>query len=191
MNTSKIIQQKKGFTLIELLVVVAILGLLSSIATVALNNARIESRNVKRIANLKQLSLALELYKNKHDEYPYNADLTQGGYGEGDGQQWGYIWDKSCYGNGTGIDPFLTPLVDDGIIAGAPDYPLAPGVNSYCYLYSSTRPIGGGNYEYIGGYYLITAIEPFDASTIAENNCPGINFAPYSYITCISGGFDD
>ena len=63
-------QNKKGFTLIELLVVIAIIGLLSTLAVVALNNARSKARDAKRISDIKQIQTALELYYNDANSYP-------------------------------------------------------------------------------------------------------------------------
>lgn len=51
-----------GFTLIELLVVISIIGVLASIVLASLNNARRKSRDARRITDIKQLQLALELY---------------------------------------------------------------------------------------------------------------------------------
>ncbi len=68
--------KRKGFTLIELLVVIAIIGLLSTLAVVALNNARQKSRDAKRVADVKQIQTALELYFNDCNQYP--ATLTTG-----------------------------------------------------------------------------------------------------------------
>ena len=62
--------KKKGFTLIELLVVVAIIGLLSTLSIVALNNARARSRDARRVADVKQIQTALELYFNDNSAYP-------------------------------------------------------------------------------------------------------------------------
>lgn len=64
------INNKKGFTLIELLVVVAIIGLLSTLSIVALNNARARSRDARRVADVKQVQTALELYYNDNGSYP-------------------------------------------------------------------------------------------------------------------------
>ena len=69
-------RKQKGFTLIELLVVIAIIGLLSTLAVVALNNARQKSRDAKRVSDIKQIQTALELYYNDANAYP--TDLTFG-----------------------------------------------------------------------------------------------------------------
>ncbi len=61
---------QKGFTLIELLVVIAIIGLLASVVLLALNSARQKSRDAKRLADVRQLSSALELYFNDNNGYP-------------------------------------------------------------------------------------------------------------------------
>ncbi len=60
----------RGFTLIELLVVIAIIGILSSIVLASLNTARQKSRDARRIADVKQLQLALQLYFDANSEYP-------------------------------------------------------------------------------------------------------------------------
>ena len=60
----------KGFTLIELLVVIAIIGLLATLAVVALNNARAKSRDARRISDIKQIQTALEMYYNDASAYP-------------------------------------------------------------------------------------------------------------------------
>ncbi|MCX6793300.1 MAG: prepilin-type N-terminal cleavage/methylation domain-containing protein [Candidatus Falkowbacteria bacterium] len=61
---------KFGFTLIELLVVIAIIGVLSTMAIIALGNARAKARDSKRVADIKQISTALELYYADYGYYP-------------------------------------------------------------------------------------------------------------------------
>ena len=63
-------RREGGFTLIELLVVVAIIGLLSSIALIALISARQKSRNAKRLGDMTQMNTALELYFAANKGYP-------------------------------------------------------------------------------------------------------------------------
>ncbi|TAN33016.1 prepilin-type N-terminal cleavage/methylation domain-containing protein [Patescibacteria group bacterium] len=72
-------KQSKGFSLIELLVVVAIIGLLATLAVVALNGARIKARDGKRLSDLKQIQTALELYQDENNSYPAGASAALGG----------------------------------------------------------------------------------------------------------------
>lgn len=94
-NKSKI----KGFTLIELLVVIAIIGLLSSVVLASLNTARMKSRDAKRLSDMHQMQIALELYYNSFGRYP-GSDLAGCGG-----------WDSS--GTPVVAPSFITPLVSN------------------------------------------------------------------------------
>ncbi len=72
---------KKGFTLIELLVVIAIIGLLSTLAVVALSSARTKARDSKRLSDLKQVQTALELYYTDQNAYPVQDPAANLGAG--------------------------------------------------------------------------------------------------------------
>ena len=66
-------KNKSGFTLIELLVVIAIIGLLASVVLLALNGARAKARDAKRLADMRQMASAMELYFNDVNGYPTAA----------------------------------------------------------------------------------------------------------------------
>lgn len=64
-------KRERGFTLIELLVVIAIIGILSSVVLASLNGARKKGRDARRISDIKQMQLALEMYYDANSsEYP-------------------------------------------------------------------------------------------------------------------------
>lgn len=66
MNT----QKTWGFTLIELMVVITIITILSAIGLAAFAGARANARDASRIADLEQMSLALEVHRQANGEYP-------------------------------------------------------------------------------------------------------------------------
>jgi prepilin-type N-terminal cleavage/methylation domain-containing protein len=78
--------KNKGFTLIELLVVISIISLLSSIVLASVASARVKARDAVTVQNIKQLTLAMELYYNDYGFYPgalntfYNCDVTNNFY---------------------------------------------------------------------------------------------------------------
>lgn len=62
--------------MVELLVVIAIIGVLSSVVLASLNTARQKSRDARRVADVKQLQLALELYFDTNRAYPAALDAA-------------------------------------------------------------------------------------------------------------------
>ena len=71
-------KKKQGFNLVELLVVIAIIGLLSTLAVVALGTARTKSRDAKRVADIKQVQTALELFYTDNNAYPTATSTVLG-----------------------------------------------------------------------------------------------------------------
>jgi prepilin-type N-terminal cleavage/methylation domain-containing protein len=63
-------QKHRGFTLIELLATIAIIGILASSVIAALSTAREKSRDGKRIAQVRQVARALDMYLDSRQTYP-------------------------------------------------------------------------------------------------------------------------
>lgn len=72
MNTEK----QKGLSLIEGLVIVGIIGLLGTLAAIALDSARERARDAKRLADVVRTQAALELYFNDKNSYPVVSESS-------------------------------------------------------------------------------------------------------------------
>ncbi len=66
----KLKKTKTGFTLVEMLVVIAVIGVLAAIVYASFSNSRAQARDRIRMEHMKQLQVALELYKDKYGRYP-------------------------------------------------------------------------------------------------------------------------
>jgi prepilin-type N-terminal cleavage/methylation domain-containing protein len=120
-----------GFTLIELLVVIAIIGILAAVVLVSLNSARTKGRDAKRVADLRQISTAMNVFYDTYSRFPVTAGSpTWEGH---------WIFFKTCLETGVGCgfaisgyqptirnlpdDPLnSTPDVDDGSVTYYPPY---------------------------------------------------------------------
>jgi type II secretion system protein G len=126
--------KKQGFTLIELLVVIAIIGLLASIVLVSLNATRKKARDSKRLSDLKQIQLAIEMYYDDNGYYPKEGDGANGKVGEG-----------------AGLDNMLSPYM-----AKVPADPLGPGDTTHYYYYDGNQLCSGGPYSNIAVLFART-----------------------------------
>jgi len=134
----------RGFTLIELLVVIAIIGILSSVVLASLNSARKKGRDARRIADVKQLQLALELY--------YDSNPTTG------------------YPTGLGTTA-SSVLITGGFISAIPTDPSTGAAFQYAALGSDTSCTGyhlGATLEVTGNPALLTDA---NFNSTAEGKC--------------------
>ena len=61
---------KKAFTLVELMIVIAIIAVLTAIVTSNFAQSKAKSRDAKRISDLSQIQLALEMAFDRCNDYP-------------------------------------------------------------------------------------------------------------------------
>ncbi len=103
--------RSRGFTLIELLVVIAIIGILSSVVLASLNTARGKARDAKRLSDMHQIQIALELYYTKNGNYPASNNSGCGG------------WEST--GSDATNNDFISALVADNDISNGVKDPVA------------------------------------------------------------------
>lgn len=175
----KTFRASRGFTLIELLVVIAIIGLLSTLAVVALGNARQKSRDAKRVADIKQVQTALELYFADENSYPFDGTAGGGTLTLGSGT--GARLDTSGWSASTDTD---TPVYMQSV-------PSNPGPGGANYVYRSWNSAGTADCdtEPCGSYSLTFTTEgdpdaggslttgaqcatPAGLKSVATSSCP-------------------
>lgn len=127
--------------MIELLVVIAIIGLLSTLAVVALNTARVKARDAKRLADLHQLQTALELYYNDQNGYPPAAQPITLGKGSA------ACLDSAGFGNaGCSNNPYLSIVPSDPLQSGSYIYSVVGSSYSVsASLEGTVNNLGPGN----------------------------------------------
>lgn len=150
-----------GFTLIELLVVIAIIGLLSTLAVISFSNARSKARDAKRIADIKEIRTALELYKDQYGQYPDNIDTNDGAGG----------WDIGCLGGPSGGDQFIPQLSTSRILPRTLCDPTGTAITQG-YLYYRYGAGSAGCDASRGAFYVLVA-QVFESASGASPNSPG------------------
>lgn len=136
-------ERNLGFTLIELLVVIAIIGVLASIVLASLNNARQKSRDARRLTDVKQIQLALELFfDGEGNTYPAASATCDATTQHG-----------------------LQVLTTEGYMPQVPRDPLS-GATVLCYKYATVSTTGNQT-----TYHLGATLEDTANSALPGKNC--------------------
>ncbi|MEA3368793.1 MAG: prepilin-type N-terminal cleavage/methylation domain-containing protein [Candidatus Ratteibacteria bacterium] len=131
---------KRGFTLIELMIVVGVIGFILALGIPNYMKATKKARDAKRINDLQQIQLALEMYYDDNHHYPVNTD-------------------NDCYGWDAGYDnsdPFIQPLEDGGYMTKVPTDPISkPGNSCWGYRYHRYGAGSDGCDSDRGAFYVL------------------------------------
>lgn len=161
----------RGFTIVELLIVIVVIAILAAITIVAFNGVQQRARDTQRLADIKTIVKALELYKTTTGTYP-NAVGTPNASG----------WEVST--TGSAPTNFLSALVSSTGVSKIPVDPTNTGdpaslnptwnVNEYEYFYY-LYPSGQNSCDTThGAFYVlgVTRMETVAAGSSAPTS-PG------------------
>jgi len=169
----------RGFTLIELLVVIAVVGVLASIVLVNMSGTRAKARDTRRLQDMHQILLALQLYYNNHGRYPgISADSCCDGWDQG-----------PC-----GTDPFIGELINDGLMGQVPVDPSG-GSGTGCYGYNYYR-YSAGSYgcDASRGAFFVLGIHDMETSGNPHPDSPGWSCPNRNWqneFDWVTGGFEE
>lgn len=153
----------RGFTLIELLVVIAIIGVLASIILANLTSTRKKGNDAKRISDIKQIQLAMELYYDANNSFP------------------GSIYGASLEGSG-----YIPKVPTDP----ASSVPCTDGTQVSCYSYVpykiSTDPDSPAGTAACVSYHIGASLETAGHQALSNDN--DIVFVPVGYAVCTKSG---
>lgn len=166
--------RRSGFTLIEVIVVTAIIGILATAGVAAYGDARAQARDDIRKSSLKNLQLAIELYRNQTGSYPLGC--------RGSGTWSGELGrsDQCSFGN----PQYIVGLVPD-YIAELPTDPQGSGASegfTYRSDGSSYKLLVEGSVEVktITSYADEFARCPYAGGACSADGPPANTYAVYS-----------
>jgi prepilin-type N-terminal cleavage/methylation domain-containing protein len=163
-KNNKTVNRSLGFTLVELMVAIMIIVILSGVVLSLLNSSgvRAKARDSERVADLKRIQVALELYFSDYRVYPRSS---------ASGNNWLRLTGSDVLALGTAGPPptpglvpnYINILPIDPVQTGTNVNPCAgAGLYRYNYRVSTDR-----------GRYVLTAIMEIPTS-VGGNGCASL-----------------
>jgi len=125
----------KAFTLVELLVVIAIIGIIASVSIISLSNARAKAMDTRRVADIKQVKTALEMFFNDMNRYPSIVEWESGS-----------LYNTSTAGTTTYMEIIPKSPVKNSGDCISTNYRYRPINNGEDYIIDFCLAKGSGNY---------------------------------------------
>ncbi|HAH86682.1 MAG TPA: hypothetical protein DCL60_04865 [Armatimonadetes bacterium] len=179
----KSVYKKNGFTLIELLVVIAIIAILAAILFPVFAQAREKARQTKCASNLKQIGVAVGMYRDDWEEFLPFMRKIPGGDHSGFADTYAPAWfvlvapyisvkvkDYDELDSATDYSVFRCPSLDGNTISYAPNMSLVNTTTVGCIKVGSDP---SGNPIYASLYTRIQ--RPSERVFIAETEPSGNN----------------
>lgn len=159
--------KNKGFTLIELLVVIAIIGVLSSVVLASLNTARMKARDARRLAEIQQLQLALDLYYDEHEYYPQSSWLFS----------YSSSWKNNTNTLATALSSFMKNLPTDPTNQSTPPYNSGLSYAYYSTGYGDDIPSSSG----CSWYMIVFKLENQNSALDLQDGITATNGTFFNY----------
>ena len=177
---------KQGFTLIELLVVIAIIAILASILFPVFAQAREKARSITCISNLRQMSNAVAMFTQDHNEYlPKGFFNDQATGGESWNQPWNWGWEEDLYPYLKSHGVYKCPDDSSNTVRQYPDINGVDHPNNWCTSNPDNADCFYSSYRYNisnqpngpwTALKLSALDQPSSAVVIAESTAAGGNW---------------
>jgi prepilin-type N-terminal cleavage/methylation domain-containing protein len=176
-------RRQSGFTLIELLLAVSILGFLITVTSITINIGRIKGRDSQRIADLTQMTKALDLYYQEHGAYPstHSTGIYNGSNCVRSNQA---TWLSYL---GAELDPYIDKMPIDPVNSQGCNLPYQSTPDCYIYAYcfiANPQYEGGTASPQSHSYDLLTRLETRNHEKSCQNEGKKNFFFDDSRIMC-------